>query len=66
MGYSISLGSNKNIHYNIGYPRQNSNVALPMPMFIDRRKVATPDVMKKINRMIAKEIPLTKLEMSSK
>ncbi|XP_052212984.1 uncharacterized protein LOC127831938 [Dreissena polymorpha] len=65
MGYFISFGSIKNIHDNIGYPRQNINAGHLMPKFSFRRNVATPNVIRKINRMIAKVNPPTQREMSS-
>ena len=65
MGYSISLGSIKNIRYNIGYQRQNINAGFPMPKFRYRRNLTTPNVIRKINSMIAKVNPPTQREMSS-
>ena len=59
MGYSISLGSIKNIRDNIGHQRRNINADLHMPKFKYRRNVATPNVIRKINRMIAKLNPPT-------
>ena len=54
MGSSICLGTIQNIPDNFGNQRQNINAGLPMIHFRYRRNVAIPEVIRIINRTIAK------------
>ncbi|KAH3878466.1 hypothetical protein DPMN_002361 [Dreissena polymorpha] len=65
MGYSISLGSIKNIRDNNGHQCQNINAGLSIPKFRYRRNMATPNLIRKINRMIDRVNPTTQREISS-
>ncbi|KAH3691024.1 hypothetical protein DPMN_191509 [Dreissena polymorpha] len=65
MGYSIFLGSIKNIRDNNGHQRQNINAGLSMPKFRYRRNMAIPNLIRKINRMIDRVNPTTQREMAS-
>ena len=66
LGFSISLGTIKNISDNVGVQRQCANAGKPMPKFRRHTSVATPVVVRKVKNMIAKVNPPTHREMASK
>ena len=66
LGFSISLGTIKNIRDNVGVQGQCANAGKPMPKFRRHTSVDTPVVIRKVKNMIAKVNPPTHREMASK
>ena len=59
LGFSISLGTIKNIRDNVRLQRRCANSGKPIPKFRRRTSVATPDVIRKVKNMIANVNPPT-------